>query len=171
MSKTQDWDAAAIMRYAGGYLANDRRHQLKFYGAYQIAPEWIASAALRVQSGTPKSCLGFYSVDGVDEGSVDGDPIAYGSSYHSCAGEASAPGVAGRTPWTKKLDLGVSYRPAFADNKLALTMQVFNVLNEQDIVQTDAVFETDAYTVSNTYNMGLYYEEPRYVQLSASYDF
>lgn len=172
VSKTQDWDAAAIMAYAGGYLANDRRHQLKFYGAYQIAPEWIASAALRVQSGTPKSCLGLFSANGTDEGSLAGDPIGYRASYHTCAGEASPPGEAGRTPWTKKLDLGISYRPAFADDKLAITAQVFNVLNEQNAVQTSARFGSgDPYTVSNTYGMPLYYEDPRYVQVSASYDF
>lgn len=172
VSKTQDWDAAAIMTYAGGYLANDRRHQVKAFGAYQIAPEWLASATLRLQSGTPKSCLGLFSVNGIDEGTAAADPIGYGASYHTCAGEASAPGKAGRTPWTRMLDLGISYRPAFADNKLAFTAQVFNVLNEQEPLQTNARFGTgDAYTVNNTYNMPLYFEEPRYVQISASYDF
>jgi hypothetical protein len=171
VSKTQDWDAAAIMAYAGGYLANDRRHQLKFFGAYQIAPEWIASATLRVQSGTPKSCLGFFSVNGIGEGTDAGDPIGYESSYHTCAGEASPPGKAGRTPWTKKVDLGVTYRPGFGEDRLAFNMQVFNVFNEQNALQTDAGFETGPYTISNTYDMPLYYQEPRYVQLSASYDF
>ncbi|RNK56824.1 hypothetical protein C9402_12890, partial [Xanthomonas vasicola pv. vasculorum] len=36
ISKTQDWDAAQLMYYAGGNLANDRRHQLKAFGAYQF---------------------------------------------------------------------------------------------------------------------------------------
>ena len=40
ISKTQDWDAAAIMTYAGGYLANDRRHQLKMRGSYQLTDEF-----------------------------------------------------------------------------------------------------------------------------------
>ncbi|WP_254775327.1 TonB-dependent receptor [Pseudoxanthomonas sp. GM95] len=172
VSKTQDWDAAAIMAYAGGYLANDRRHQLKAFGAYEIAPEWIVSGTMRIQSGTPKSCLGLFSVNGIDEGTLAADPIGYGASYHTCAGVASAPGKAGRTPWTKKFDLGISYRPAFADDKFAITAQVFNVFNEQKAVQTSASFGTgDAYTVSNTYNMPLYFEDPRYVQLSATYDF
>jgi hypothetical protein len=51
VSKTQDWDAAALMEYAGGYLANDRRHQLKGYGAYMFNDEWSASATLRIMSG------------------------------------------------------------------------------------------------------------------------
>jgi outer membrane receptor protein involved in Fe transport len=172
VSKTQDWDAAAIMAYSGGYLANDRRHQLKAFGAYQIAPEWMASATLRVYSGTPKSCLGLFSIDGIDENSAAADPIGYGASYHTCAGLASAPGKAGRTPWTEILDLGLQYRPNFSDGKLALTMQVFNALNQQRPIQTDASFGNDSpYTVSNTWDMPLYYQQPRYVQFSVSYDF
>lgn len=172
VSKTQDWDAAAIMAYSGGYLANDRRHQLKAFGAYQIAPEWMASATLRVSSGTPKSCLGLFSANGVVEGTDASDPIGYGASYHTCAGEPSPPGKAGRTPWSEILDLGLQYRPGFSDGKLAFAVQVFNVLNQQRAIQTDATFGTDsAYTVSNTWDMPLYYQQPRYVQFSASYDF
>src|SRR5690606_25700303 len=68
ISKTQDWDAAEIMAFADGYLANDRRHQLKVRGSYEISPEWMVSGKLRVLSGMPISCLGYYSPDGsIDE--------------------------------------------------------------------------------------------------------
>ncbi|UKE42401.1 TonB-dependent receptor [Xanthomonas translucens pv. secalis] len=164
VSKTQDWDAASLMEYAGGYLANDRRHQLKAFGAYQFTPEWMLSATVKVASGMPKSCLGYY-------GTNEGNPISYGSAYHYCAGSPSSPGQAGRLPWTKLVDLGVTYRPAFADHKLAFGLQAFNVFNERKPVQIDATYETGRYTVSNTYGIGTYYTQPRYVRLSASYDF
>jgi hypothetical protein len=57
ISKTQDWDAAEIMTFANGYLANDRRHQLKARGSYQISDEWLIGANIRIQSGGPISCL------------------------------------------------------------------------------------------------------------------
>jgi len=92
VSKTQDWDAAALMEYAGGYMANDRRHQLKGFGAYQFNDEWTASATLRIMSGMPKTCLGFYGTD-------HSEPVAgYGASYHYCDGKPSRPGDAGRQP-------------------------------------------------------------------------
>lgn len=115
VSKTQDWDAAALMWYSGGYLANDRRHQIKLYGSYQIAPEWLIAGNIRVLSGTPKSCLGYVSINGISENSAAGDPVGYGSSYHTCNGQPSRPGDAGRLPWTKIVDLGLTYRPEFAD--------------------------------------------------------
>jgi outer membrane receptor protein involved in Fe transport len=65
----------------------------------------------------------------------------------------------------------VTYRPAFADHKLAFGLQVFNVFNENKPVQIDATYEDDRYTVSNTYGIGTYYTQPRYLRLSASYDF
>lgn len=171
VSKTVDWDAAALMRYAGGYLSNDRRHQLKAYGAYQFTPEWLASANLRVMSGSPRSCLGYYTVDGIPADSVEADPVGYGGYYHACGGEASRPGDAGRTPWTTNLDLGVSYRPAFAGNRLAIGLQVFNVLDQRKPIQQDPEWESSPYTVYNTYGIGQYYTTPRYTQLSISYDY
>lgn len=155
------------MYYAGGSLANDRRHQLKAFGAYQISPEWMASATLRVMSGTPISCLGYF-------GANEGNPIGYGSAYHYCGGQPSPPGDAGRTPWIKNLDLGIAYRPSFADHKLALGVQVFNVLNDRSVNRVESRYNTAPYTVRNTYGIGTEaynYNTPRFVRLTASYDF
>lgn len=167
VSKTQDWDSAELMEYASGYQANDRRHQLKAFGSYQISPEWNVSAALRVISGNPKVCLGFYGTDGAHET----DPLGYQSSYHYCGGKPSAPGANGRLPWTKQLDLSVAYRPAFADHKLAFKFDVFNVTNEQKPILNDFTYEDAPQTVSNTYGSPLYYENPRYARFSITYDY
>jgi outer membrane receptor for ferrienterochelin and colicin len=163
VSKTQDWDAAELMIHSNGLLANDRKHQFKAYGYYQLTPEWMFSGSIRLTSGAPKSCLGYF-------GPGEDDPIDYGSSYHSCAGSLYAPGDQ-RQPWVKQLDLAVEYRPAFADHKLAFGVQVFNVTNEQKPLSTDATYEDDRFTVSNTYNAGIYFQTPRYARLTATYDF
>jgi len=163
VSKTQDWDAATLMEYSSGLLANNRKHQLKFNGAYSINTEWTLGATVQILSGTPKSCLGFY-FDGTD-------PIGYGSSYHVCNNQGSPPGAAGNEPWTKRLDVAVSYRPAFADHKLNFAVNVFNVFNERKERQSDPVFENSPSTVSNTYGQGIFFEAPRYARLSVAYDF
>jgi outer membrane receptor protein involved in Fe transport len=80
----------------------------------------------------------------------------------------------------KNLDLGLTYRPTFADHKLAFSVQVFNVLNDRAATRVDGVYEGDSpFVVSNTYGIGVYdaarqnfnYNPPRYVRLTASYDF
>jgi outer membrane receptor for ferrienterochelin and colicin len=164
VSKTEDWDAWQLMQYGSGDLLNSRKHSLRIRGAYQLTPEWLLSGTLLAQSGTPKECLGFYGTD-------DSDPINYGGNYHWCFGRPTPPGSTGFTPWTKRLNLAVQYSPAFADHKLAFQVQVFNVLNEQKPVQIDPVSESDHYTVSNTWNQPIFFEDPRYVRFSVSYDF
>ncbi|QDE39518.1 TonB-dependent receptor [Luteibacter pinisoli] len=163
ISKTQDWDAAELMIHSNGLLANDRKHQLKAYGSYQVTPEWLVSGNLRLTSGAPKSCLGYFGPDDID-------PIGYNSSYHSCGGQLYAPGDQ-RLPWVKQLDLAVEYRPSYFDHKLAFGLQVFNVSNERKPLLEDYTYEDDRFTVSNTYGAGIYYQTPRFARLTATYDF
>jgi outer membrane receptor protein involved in Fe transport len=167
VSKTQDWDAAALMIHSNGLLANDRTHQFKAFGSYQLTPEWNFSGTVKLTSGAPKSCLGYI---GPDEGGPGGDPISYGSAYHTCNGQLFAPGDK-REPWVKQLDLAAEYRPAFADHKLAFGVQVFNVTNERKPLSSDPTYEDSAFTVSNTYNTAEYFQNPRYARLTATYDF
>jgi hypothetical protein len=170
ISKTQDWDAAAIMTYAGGYLANDRRHQLKMRGSYMITDELMIGANVRILSGGPISCLGYFNPTGsTNEASSAGDPIGYGASYHTCFGHVASPGAI-RNPWTKTIDLGLTYRPNFLDKKLALGVQVRNVLNAGQPLQVGVTSESAPYTVSNTYLLSQGRQTPRTVQFTASYD-
>ncbi|SFR95327.1 Carboxypeptidase regulatory-like domain-containing protein [Dyella sp. OK004] len=164
VSKTQDWDTAALMANSNGVLSNDRTHQLKAYGAYQISPEWLVSGALRVMSGAPKACLGYF-------GTNEADPSGYGSRYRWCAGQTTAMGSNGRLPWQEIVDVGVTYRPAFADKKLAFTFNIFNLLNQRRATTTDATYETGRYTVSNSYGVPLYQTTPRYGRFAVTYDF
>ena len=168
ISVTEDWDYVQLMSGAGGRLMNDRTHQLKAYGAWQVAPDWLVSGTLRVQSGTPQECLGLYGPNQTDPGAGYG-----GGSYHWCNGKVSPPGSVGNTPWTETIDLGVTYRPSFADHKLAFKMNVFNLLNQQRTLQTDPQLRVNnsPTTVNNTYHAGLFYQTPRYVRFSVSYDY
>lgn len=169
ISKTQDWDAAQIMTFASGYLANDRRHQLKVRGSYMLTDELMIGANIRVLSGGPISCLGYFNPGNIDENSPAGDPIGYGSSYHTCFGKVATPGSQ-RTPWTKTIDLGLTYTPAYFDKKLSLGVQVRNVLNDNKTTQVSVTSEDGPYTVSNTYLLPIARQTPRTVMFTASYD-
>jgi hypothetical protein len=170
ISKTQDWDAAEIMAFANGYLANDRRHQLKARGSYAITDELLLGANLNIRSGAPVSCLGFFNPDGsTNESDGEADPIGYGASYHTCFGQVASPGSI-RTPWIHQVDVGLTYRPNFLDKKFALGIQARNVFNERKALQVDVTSEDDPYSVSNTYLLPIALEAPRSVSVYASYD-
>ncbi|MEI7036846.1 TonB-dependent receptor [Fulvimonas yonginensis] len=163
VSATVDWDYAAVMDYANGSLSNDRRHQIKAYGSYQLTPELLLSGNLVVMSGMPKTCLGYY---GADEGNPG---LGYGPYYHFCNGQPSAPGKE-HQPWTYRLDLSAEYRPEWAGKKLAFNVMVYNVLNKQTTTQT---YPISGYTfnVNPSYNRPYSSMTPRYVRFGVSYDF
>ena len=169
ISKTVDWDAAAVMRFAKGYLPNDRRHQLKVRGSYQITDEFLVGGNLRVQSGAPIACIGYFNPGNIDENSPEADPLGYDAVYHTCFGEVATPGKV-RTPWTKTVDVGLTYRPKALDDKLTLGMQVLNVFNSTETLQVNVTSEDAPYTVSNTYMLPIGRQDPRTVVFTAAYD-
>ncbi|WP_425476906.1 TonB-dependent receptor [Rhodanobacter thiooxydans] len=158
VSATVDWDYAAVMDYANGSLSNDRRHQIKAFGSYQVAPEWMVSGNLVIMSGAPRTCLGYYGADQTNPG------LGYGPYYHFCKGEPSSPGAT-REAWTYRFDLSAEYRPLWADKKLAFNVMVYNVFDSQETTQTYAI------EASSSYLRPYSAQTPRYVRFGISYDF
>jgi hypothetical protein len=163
VSATVDWDYAQLMSYAGGDLSNDRRHQIKAYGYFQITPEWLVSANLAVLSGSPRSCEGLYY-------GADGNPGLGYNLYHFCDGVGSSPGET-RNPWTYTVSAGVEYRPSFANHKLGISLDVVNLLNSQRVTQTYAFYDQNAYWTVRNKPRPISWQTPRYASLTLTYDF
>jgi outer membrane receptor for ferrienterochelin and colicin len=161
-SLTTAWDFPERMQYSYGFLPNDRRNQFKLYGAYAINKDWTVGANLYAASGTPRLCRGGY---GPDQLALHGS-----HTYYWCGGVPVPPGSLGRLPWTKRLDLNVDYKPAFADHKLDFNLAVFNVFNNQQALFINDFFGTtsspnpDFGRLENT-------QPPRSVRFAVSYDF
>ncbi len=180
-STTQSWDHAALMENFNGNQSNDRRHQLKAYGFYQLTEEWGASANLSLISSAPRPCLGYYYGSNYDAG--DRDPAGYanasitGGPYHFCynpatgTGEASPPGSHGNLSWVAQLDLGLTYKPTFAEGKLALSLDVFNVTNRQTATNVYPFSELNPGQVNPLWNQAMAYQAPRSARVTLSYDF
>ena len=163
VSLTRDWDYAELSEYAYGYLPNDRKHQLKLYGVYEVTPEIRLGANLLVASGTPQTCLGFY-------GENEANPNGYGSFYHWCAGEPAPTGAAGRNPWQQILSLNLDYRPKWADGRLSFGAMAYNVFNQVRTTQTYSLYGRTG-ALNSSYGRVLSTTTPRYLRFSVSYDF
>ncbi len=161
-SLTTAWDFPERMEYSSGVLPNDRRHQIKLYGAYQVAPDWTVGANLYLASGTPVLCRGGY---GPNQLALHGS-----HTYYWCGGEPVPPGSLGRLPWTHQVGLNVDYKPGWADHKLDFNLAVFNLLDQQT-----PVFYNDFYGTTSSPNpdFGRVQDtlSPRYVRFSVAYDF
>jgi outer membrane receptor for ferrienterochelin and colicin len=162
-STSIDWDFPSLMSYSNGAQSNDHTHQIKLFGYYQINPEWQVSGNLSLVSGNPRNCLGYY-------GATQTDPNGYGSYYHWCGGQPSPPGTH-RLPWNKQLDVGATYRPAFAAQKLGFSLNVFNLFNSQAILNAYPYYQISPGTPDPLYGSAVVRQQPRYVRLSATYDY
>ena len=186
---TQDFDYPELTLGSFGYLPNDRRHSLKLFGSWEVTDEWRVGANLLVQSGRPENCIGIYG----------NDPVVYRVSYFSCDsgvlpadettntpgtrnnGYTIIPrGTAGRLPWTKTLDLNVSYQPNWMKG-LTLKMDVFNVLNAREAINVSEAGEDSLGrpidgsvsfpNAQNTFLAPTNYQTPRSVRFTARYEF
>jgi hypothetical protein len=177
-SVTQDFDYAVLAVDSYGYLPNDRRHQFKVFGAFNVTEEFSVGANLLVQSGRPRNCLGVLPT---------GSSLhPYGSSFFRCGttndgqalvngarapAEAVPRGTAGRLPWTNQIDLNFAYKPNWADG-LMVKVDVFNVFNEQEVVAVeDRAEDPSTGGVVSTYLVPRAFQIPRYFRFSLQYDF
>lgn len=173
---TQDFDHALFTHGTDGYLPNDRRHTLKVFGRYDLSEEWSVGGVGIVQSGAPVNCNGYIPLEGLGE---DEGPLqSYGPSSFYCLdadGEQTLTqrGSRGRTPWTMTIDTSLSYQPNWADKRLTLKMDVFNLLNSQKVTKFNQTADRNRASPEfdpeflNAYS----FQAPRSVRLSAHYAF
>ncbi|MHC1479852.1 TonB-dependent receptor [Frateuria aurantia] len=162
-STSIDWDFPALMSNSNGDQSNDHRHQIKLFGYYQITPQWLVSGDVMIASGNPRNCLGYY-------GPNQTDPDGYGSYYHWCGGLPSPPGTY-RLPWNKQVDLGLTYHPEFAKSRLGISLNVFNLFNNQAVLNAYPYYQISPKTADPLYGAALIRQQPRYVRLSLNYDY
>lgn len=171
VSMTMDWDHPELMQYANGYLPNDRRHFIKAYGFVQLTPELRLSATATLRSGRPKNCTGYYP-DTPENEEFNSDVAYAGPYYHFCNERPEPRSSRGRLPWTNRLDIGVAYSPSFLDNNLVLSLDVFNVFNQQVAQNIVEYGELGGAGVPyHSTNRVISYSAPRYVRFGLRYDF
>lgn len=157
-----DYWELAVNSY--GDLPNDRRHQLKANGYYQLTPEWSFSGALTYASGRPMNCRGAYP-------NIDPESPNYGSYHFFCNGVPVKRGTYGRLPETFRLDLGARYVPAWAEG-LSFGLNVFNVTNRQSLASVAELYNqgASATTIRSTWGSTIGYTAPRHVEFLVRYD-
>jgi hypothetical protein len=170
--RTEAFDTPWVNYGADGYLPNDRRHQVKLRGAYGLTDNWEFGASLTAMSGRPMSALGVGNP-------FDGEVF---QSFFVCTANCSAPigqrtyefmgrGGEGRTPWTYDLGLNAVYKQSFSVTDLRVKLSVFNVLNQERVVQVNERLQSSVGSINNQYGVGTGYQSPRYAMLTLNLDF
>jgi hypothetical protein len=156
---TTTWDRAELAEHSNGLLPNNRTHQVKGYGFYQMTPEWMIGGNFLVASGRPKSCIGNHPTD-----------TAYQSNYFYCDGKPAPRGSLGRLPTDTRIDLNLAYNPSAMLKGLTLKADVFNLFDRQNIQAFNETYNSGTGVINAGYGRVASYSDPISVRLSAEYN-
>jgi hypothetical protein len=161
VAATSTWDNWPLMVGANGLLPNDREHQIKAFGFYEVMSQLTIGGNFLAASGRPRSCFG-------NSPNIPDNIQDYGSVYFYC--DKPVPrGTLGRLPWDVRTDMNIVYRPVQAKG-LALKMDIFNVFNKQTAQTIDETYNLNGNTISSTYGRVISYTAPRSLKFTAEYN-
>ena len=173
VATTQAYDFPEFSVNADGKLPNNRTHQIKVFGAYQLTSEFGVGGNMVFASGRPKNCIGNAPVAAPSsQPFVPGGPVTtysgYGSAYFFCNGQPSPRGSAGTLPAEFTSDVNFKYQPSMLPG-LTLKADVFNVFNRQVAEVVEERYNTGT-GLSRNYGAVQSYSAPRSVKITVSYD-
>lgn len=168
---TQDFDQPELTYGAYGYLPNDRRHNFKIYGSYQLT-DWLDLGA-NFQASSPRrfGCFGWLPA-GLTELS-DTINALYGAASRYCPyadGQVSAAnpivqvrrGTGPKSDWIKSLDLSAAITLPTDAFQGVLRFDVFNVFNSKGVTDLQEFGTQDDGSVRKDYGYATGYQAPRY---------
>jgi len=162
---SSSFDFPGLMDGSSGNLPNDRRHSLKFYGAWQFARDWTVSGRATWAEGRPRNMFSIHPTD----------PLAQfvgSSSFYTPEGELVPRGSLDNLSSVKNLDLSLIYaREVFQSGHLTLQMDIFNVFNWATATRVEEYTQLDNGDLDTTYGLAGSFQLPRSVRFSVRLDF
>jgi hypothetical protein len=154
------------IRYLGalgaGPLPNDRPHQLKLWGSYNVTSSLNLGAGFWASSGRP---LTPFAADPVLNRAGDIPEAPRGT------GIETEDGFMIRTPSNWSFDFHADYGFALGAGRLILVADIFNIFNSQDAIDYDQNTEIRFRVDNPDFGRRILYQNPRSVRLGVRYDF
>jgi hypothetical protein len=162
-------DIRFLGRLGAGPLPNDRTHQVKLYGTYNVPIGLNFGAGIQLMSGKPLTALAAnpnYNSRGEIPMTPRGD------------GFQTVDGFKKRTPWETAINAHVDYSLGLANRRVVLLADVFNLGNLQRVVGYNMQFEYPGFGTVNP-DFGLVgdpvtlqgYQTPMQVRIGARFEF
>jgi hypothetical protein len=165
---TTDFDFPSLQDGAFGRLPNDRKHQLKLRGNYQLTDDIVLGTTARYASGRPINRFGVGHPN---------SPPDYGATYYSLNAATgnytfNPRGSAGETDSTVTIDLSAIYSMELAGADVQFSVNIFNLLDSDKGVEVEERLERGAAGVpDNRYGLITSYQAPRRIRFGASIRF
>jgi hypothetical protein len=154
---TQLFDYIGLMEYSYGDLPNDRRHNLKVFGAYVWETGLQVGGNFYYTTGRPISAQGVHPTDD------------WAASYHVASfynqGQPAPRGSAGRTDDMWGIDALVKYDFEVAGLDMNVRLDVFNLFDNDYVTEVDEQADLDSGGVNEEFLSPLQFQAPRVVRL------
>ncbi len=165
---TTDFDQTQLMDGSYGLLPNNRTHQFKLFGNFEVSERFVLGADMLLQSGRPVNIFGTNHPDG---------PPSYGNTYYITDPATGVlrkipRGTAGETPWVTRLNLSAIY--TFEWNNTAeveLRAEVFNLMDAHSVLEVYELGEVAPGSPDPQLGAPTSYQAPRTFRLGASIRF
>ena len=169
------FDSPEFTDHSYGNTSNDIPHKVKVFGNYEFTESFNMGFVLLAHEGRARNILGYHPQDA---GScAPGRNITWCDDWDRnnfyADGKPSPRGAGGHGDWVTSLDLSANYKVEVGPGTLSLSATVYNVFNSDTAVTYEDMSEFDKTIGLKDPNYGnpSSYQAPRYVQLSARYDF
>ena len=161
---TTNFDQPGLTDFAIGDLPNNRDHQFKFYGNYQIMDNLMGGAAFTWSSGRPLNGFGNHPTDVF--------AAAYGSESFFVNGVPTPRGTVGEGDSIKTLDLMLKYDMAVGQKgNLTVKLDIFNVFNWDGVTEVDELGDEDSGGPNDTFLLPTNFQAERSMRLGLYFDF
>ena len=161
---TTNFDQPGLTDNAIGDLPNNRDHQFKFYGNYQMLDNLMGGASFTWSSGRPLNGFGRHPNDVF--------AAAYGNESFFVNGQPVPRGSVGEGDSIKSLDLMLKYDMSFGQKgNLTLKLDAFNVFNWDGITEVDETGDKNSGAPNPEYLLPLNFQAERSMRLGLYFDF
>ncbi len=161
---TQDFDFPGLMDNAYGFLPNDRRHNLKVFGAYAWDMGLQVGGYVWYQTGRPMNAL---SVHPTDPWAQQYDV----ASFFYADGTPAPRGSVGTTDDTYSLDAMVKYDFQMAGLDWNVRLDIFNVFDFDAVRYYSETAGTASGGADDSFQEPVYYQDPRRVRFGFGINF
>ena len=169
---TTNFDQPGLTDGASGNLPNDRRHQVKVYGGYQVTENFLVGANFVWQSGRPQNAFGYHPTDDFAQ--------AYGSESFYQNGVLTPRGSVGNLSSYWNLDVNAKYLTEINGADVTFAVDIFNITNNDTVRQVYEIADSEdsghfegvgTHPADEYFGYADNHQTPRYVRLSASVRF
>jgi len=157
------YDFAGLLDNGAGNLPNDRRYNLKSWGAYQFDNGLMIGSGISWRDGRPINAFGIHPTDEF--------AALYGAESFFAQGVATPRGSLGRTDDVINVDLTTKYDFDFGSTNVTVRADVFNVFDSDAVTQVNETADEESGVADVNFLSDTRFQSPRRVRFSVGFTF